>query len=196
MISNDEFVDQNWTTEHYAEYGRRLIAKNVGIALQKFYPHEFNDKDASIVKPKIFFNDCEGEIVWSQMQTLTNEFYHSGKQSSRSGQKQDFGLSFDYAIKNLPDSLKSVSINFYKYQYSIIKDAKIVVQISGSRIKYQWNGFLISDLNNSLNKWAQVKLNFDLPKDFYSASMIKIYVFNPTNELIFVDDIEIEFKNN
>ncbi len=36
-----EFVDTNWTTEHYAQRGRRIIAKNVALALKKYYGKSF-----------------------------------------------------------------------------------------------------------------------------------------------------------
>ena len=130
------------------------------------------------------------------MQTLTDEIAFSGKQSSKTGQKQDFSISLDYKVKNLPDSLKSISISFQKFQREINKDAKIVIQISGSRFKYQWNGFVIDDLAHSLNKWEEVKLNFPLPEDFYSASVIKVYIFNPTSKFLFIDDVSIAFKKD
>lgn len=194
LIGNDEFVDQNWTTEHYSEFGRRLIAKNVSDSLKKFYPKDYKDYVSANKKISSFYNDCEGEIVWGQMQTLTDEIAYSGKMSSKTGQKQDFSISLDYSIRNLPDSLKSISISFQKFQREINNDAKIVIQISGSRFKYQWNGFIVNDIAKSLNKWEEVKLNFPLPDDFYNASVIKIYVFNPTNLLMYVDDMKVDFE--
>ena len=194
LIGNDEFVDQNWTTEHYSEFGRRLIAKNVSDSLKKFYPNDYKDYVSANNKISSFYNDCEGEIVWGQMQTLTDEIAYSGKMSSKTGQKQDFSISLDYSIRNLPDTLKSLSISFQKFQREINNDAKIVIQISGSRFKYQWNGFIVNDIAKSLNKWEEVKLNFPLPDDFYNASVIKIYVFNPTNLLMYVDDMKVDFE--
>ncbi len=196
QIDNDEFVDQNWTTEHYSEYGRRLIAKNVASALKQIYPNDYMNYESPNKKTATFFNDCEGKLVWGQMQTLTDEISFSGKMSSKTGQKQDFSISLDYSVKNLPDSLKSISIGFQKFQRELNPGAKIVIQISGSRFKYQWNGFLINDLNKSLNKWEVVNLHFPLPKDFYSASAIKIYIINPTDKLLYVDDLSINFNKN
>lgn len=39
-----EFVDTNWTTEHYAQKGRRIIAKNVALGLRKYYWNSFINK--------------------------------------------------------------------------------------------------------------------------------------------------------
>lgn len=40
-VNGKDFVDQNWTTEHYNERGRRTIAKNLADGLKKIYPHEY-----------------------------------------------------------------------------------------------------------------------------------------------------------
>ncbi len=42
-IASDLFVDQTWTTEHYAEKGRKTIARNVADSLKKFYPGYYVD---------------------------------------------------------------------------------------------------------------------------------------------------------
>jgi hypothetical protein len=47
-----------------------------------------------------------------------------------------------------------------------------------------------------LNKWEEIKLNFPLPNDFYRASMIKVYVFNPTDKVLFIDDVTVAFKKD
>jgi hypothetical protein len=42
-VDDEQFIDQNWTTEHYAEKGRRIIAANVAKALKSWYPTQFVD---------------------------------------------------------------------------------------------------------------------------------------------------------
>lgn len=36
-VEDEQFIDQNWTTEHYAEKGRKTIARNVAEALKKWH---------------------------------------------------------------------------------------------------------------------------------------------------------------
>lgn len=36
-VPDEEFIDRTWTTEHYAERGRRIIAKNVADSLKKYF---------------------------------------------------------------------------------------------------------------------------------------------------------------
>ena len=36
-VPNEQFIDQLWTTEHYAQKGRLIIAKNLAKAIKGHY---------------------------------------------------------------------------------------------------------------------------------------------------------------
>lgn len=40
-VADHQFIDQEWTTEHYKEIGRQTIAKKVALALRKWYAKDF-----------------------------------------------------------------------------------------------------------------------------------------------------------
>lgn len=40
-VEDEQFIDQNWTTEHYAEKGRKIIARNTAFSLKKWYDKDF-----------------------------------------------------------------------------------------------------------------------------------------------------------
>ena len=42
-VEDPLFIDQDWTTEHYAEKGRKAVAKNVAGAIRNWYPGEYRD---------------------------------------------------------------------------------------------------------------------------------------------------------
>jgi hypothetical protein len=42
-VEDAQFIDQSWTTEHYAEEGRKTIAKRVAASLRSWYPDEYMD---------------------------------------------------------------------------------------------------------------------------------------------------------
>jgi hypothetical protein len=41
LVSNDQYIDQHWTTEHYAEMGRWTIATNIAEHLKQFHKKEY-----------------------------------------------------------------------------------------------------------------------------------------------------------
>jgi hypothetical protein len=48
IVPGWDYTDQHWTTEHYGQYGRQLIAVNVSDSLKKFYPSLY--KSRTIIK--------------------------------------------------------------------------------------------------------------------------------------------------
>jgi hypothetical protein len=196
-IRNEYFIDQKWTTEHYSEKGRRIVAKNVAECLKAYYPADYVDVSAdfkAVLKQSDFTNDCEGSTIWGQMQTLSSDRFFSGSKSSKTGQKQDYSITFERAIKYMPDSLKLISIEFMIFQTVHNPDAKLIVELSGKNIEYRCNEFLIKDLSQNLNSWERIKKQFQLPANFYNGDLIKIYVYNPTIDLLFLDDFKILFE--
>jgi len=161
--------------------------------MKKIYPKSYVNVMIKSNRPSEFFNDCEGNVSWDQMKSLSADKSFSGKKSSKTGQKQDFSVTFKCLVKNLPDSLKQILIDFQLFQTDIKHKAKLIVEISGKNIDYQWYGFLITDLSKTVKKWNKINYKFTLPDNFYQADRIKIYVYNPSGSIIYVDDIGIKF---
>lgn len=193
LIENGEFIDQNWTTEHYAEKGRKLIAKNLALSLKEFYPNSYKEVKYTDIKPYIFFNDCEGKTNWGQMQTICSTFSYKGNKSSQTGKGQVFSITYEYAIKNLPDSLKSLNINLYCYQKDNIKDLQLVLELYDNQSQSLRKNIYLNDLKLITNKWNNVNYNYNLPADFYKNKLIKVYIYNPSKTEVYIDDFKITF---
>ncbi|HET6225650.1 MAG TPA: DUF4843 domain-containing protein [Bacteroidia bacterium] len=198
-VPNEEFIDQNWTTEHYAEKGRKIIAKNVAFALKKLYPNDFKEPDArwnstsTTVKSNHFFNDCEGSVAWSQMQTLTNEFAFSGKKSSKTDKKGMYSVTFESPISQLGDSLKKVNISFQLFQKDVTDEAALTVDIAGNNIQHHLTYVSLASLCKEQNKWATVNYTYELPSDFNKGDLIKIFVYNKSKSPVYIDNFKIDF---
>ena len=65
IVRNGLFLDKNWTTEHYAEKGRKAIANNVALAVKKYHPGmyiEISKEDNSLIIsgiPSDLESNCE-----------------------------------------------------------------------------------------------------------------------------------------
>ena len=46
MVRDVNFIDQNWTTEHYYEEGRRIVADNLAKTLKLFYSDDYHNPDS------------------------------------------------------------------------------------------------------------------------------------------------------
>ncbi len=194
-VDDNQFINQNWTTEHYAQKGRRTVARNVADSLFKFYPDQYTDVDYENPDQTVFFNNCDKNNNWGQSQTLSDDVAYSGKLSSKTGQGNSYSLSFEYLINKIPaDALNQVDISLMIFQNNPDHDAKLVVQAIGNNIENYWHGTTISNADIPAGTWYKFEESLVLPEQIRDAEMIKIYVYNPTDRLVYIDDLRIAFR--
>jgi hypothetical protein len=141
-----------------------------------------------------FKNDCEGDIKWNQMPSLSLEKAFEGKQSSKILNGQPYSVTFEYPIKNLPDSVKKVQIEFQLLQSNLANEAKLNIEIYGEQLPFIVNSESLINLTQTLHKWSKVQYQYELPNNFKKGDYIKVYVFNASNTPIYIDDILIRFN--
>jgi len=196
QVANDQFVDQNWTTEHYAEKGRKIIAKNVAEALKTWYGKEYREVSYNSSFQTNFFNNCDKGVIWGQMQTVTTGMAHSGKKSSVTGNGNDYSITFEYPFKIIPDSLKKfINVEFWLYQTSLNHDSKLVIQATGEGMQDYWNGLGISSEVKEVNAWSRYTIQVPVPAEIMHADLLKIYVLNQSKEKVYIDDFRISINN-
>ncbi len=193
-VSLEEFVDTNWTTEHYAEFGRKVVAHGVAQALKRFYPAAYHQPSFTTGKTTEFFNDGEGKTPWGQQQTLTTDQHFSGKYSSAIGRDEQYGLTFESSVRRLPDSLKVVHVELMLFQIAEVPDARLVIEVSGRKVEKHWMPVAINGLTDKTGTWQKIQYDCKLPRDFDEADLVKIFVYNPTAAMLYADDIRIRFE--
>jgi len=194
-VDSEEFVDQNWTTEHYAELGRKIIAEKIALKLEPVYPESFNEVTYTDEMKSIFLNNCDGNHVWGHSKTISNTGSYSGNYSSKTGKGNDYSISFEYPLSGIPDSLKnSISISLKAYQYSKEHKASLIVSAKSGKTSNYWKAFRLSSKLNEVNKWEDYKLTINITDKIKQSEMIKVYVLNKSNSIILIDDFLVEFN--
>ena len=193
-IHNDQYIDQNWTTEHYAETGRKTIANNVADSLKVFYHDKYVKPDYTEKVRTKFFHDCEKTIPWGQMSSLTDEKAFSGKKSSKTGNGNDFSIAFSFPFQKIPDTSRNIcNVEFQLFQSSIDKTPKLVIALSGENIDFNWHGKELINFTKTINEWSKISYSYKIPKAAQQGDLIKVYVYNPGKNIIYIDDLKIEF---
>ena len=194
-VEDEQFIDRNWTTEHYAEKGRKVIAANVAQALKIWHGDHFKEVNYKEYFITRFFSDCENDTDWPQKHTITTGMAYSGNSSSAVGEGNDFSITLEYPLKVIPDSIKNtIRIEFWLFQKSLNHDAQLVVQANGKEIQDLWNGFSLKEFSKQTNTWTKYIRNFPIPESIKKADLIKIYVYNPSGEKVYIDDLDIRIK--
>lgn len=192
-VANKDFIEQNWTSEHYSEFGRKSIAKKVAKSLMSFYPNNFtNLVDETPKKDSIFFNDFEVGQKWGQSGMITYEYKFSGLNSSKI---KPYSITFSYPIEFICRS-KTVNVSFHFYQKNDKSKSSLIFEFLDNEGKIITESVYVSNLNKiQKNKWNFLEHNFKLPIDFNLQKLIKVYVFNPDLNEEFIDDFKLVFKN-
>lgn len=195
-VEDMQFIDQNWTTEHYAERGRKTIAKNMAEGIKHLYPGHYKTPDFIQNAPSTFFTDCESKSFWGQYQTISTEKAFSGKQSSKIGNGIEYGITFEYPYTEIPRSKrKEIDIHMKIFSTSNqLQDIKLVIEAKGRNMKSYWNSVSLSSLLQKTNEWETVNYTYNIPSDFINAEHLKIYIYNPSPSILYIDDLKIDFR--
>lgn len=193
IVPDSEFVDQNWTTEHYAEIGRRLIAKAVAKSLAEEFQLVFSESNSKYDSTQTrFSNDCEGSVVWGGGDSLTDEESFSGLFCSKTGGEIPYGLTFEFPINLLPISrTENVEFSFvFKGEKPEFSGA--VLQTSGDNPFFTMLPFHGSKFN--LKEWNQANVSFPINDQIRSGKTIKLFIYTNNDTQLFADDFLVEFK--
>jgi hypothetical protein len=195
-LSNEDFIDQNWTTEHYFEHGRRKVAYRLAQAIARWYPGQMQVPVNSIyLNVKSFSNDCEGGVVWNQMQTRDATRAHGGKWASLTGpEKGAFGITLAYPIQRLDTNrLDSFALDCWIFQTEGLHNAAIAWEVGGEKSGYHWDSLQFHGSLTKVGEWQELSLKIPVWPIAQQAEIIKVYPYNPSKTAIWFDDIRIEF---
>jgi hypothetical protein len=198
-VEDKEYLDRDWTTEHYAERGRKIIARNVAQSLKTLYPNDYRkvaysiDSIRSIEKQTTFFNNCDEDTPWGQRHTITDENAFSGEKSSKTGQGEYYGLTFEYGIKNLPNPLQAVDIEMQIFQKDLNHNAEILMEVTIADSKHL-SSFPIQNATTVVDEWQKVSCRFELERNFHRGNIVKVFLYNTSNTIIYCDDILVKFE--
>lgn len=196
LLPNRDYIDQDWTTEHYFERGRRAIADTIAGAIRALRPQDFKDfRWVPNGGQRAFANDMEGGTQWSQMHTAVEGRAHSGKKACQIGGKEKFSVTWTADMADMDTSaMDSVLVNLWLYQESLDHYAGIAIEASGDATGYLWDSTGLRRYTHTLEQWVQVQARLPLWPNIGAAQVVKLYLYNPSERNIWIDDLSIEFQ--
>lgn len=211
LLEDNEFVDQAFTTEHYAEKGRKMIARTVAENIKKYHKYSFKETgfkgfiknysspnineffDINYSANKVlYFNDIENDKLWNATNKIINI---SGTKCGFANKGSIYGPTFLMNPKDLPISkIKAIQIKgelMTKKSDSI--KAKIVLEVLGEKGKF-YKAINIKRFIFKEDDWNSFKFHIKLPDWTNNSEKIKVYLFNTEEIPVYIDNIEIGFK--
>ena len=172
LVRDVDFIDQDWTTEHYYEDGRRIIAGNVAEALKAYYPNEYRSVD------------------WKR----DAGHYYFGDEIRQLDASSPYGPALTLPGDSLRADWERVNVAFMMQQADTLHDTKLAVQ---SLVAY--DNVLVSyiDVKPQIQKIGEWDFaTFDLPVDsiMRGALQNKIFVYNPSEDAVRLKCMDVSFR--
>ena len=160
------------------------------------------DSTHAIPQPKpvfYLFNGFEHKETWDKDTSIVStEKVWKGKYSVKLDAKNEYGPTYAVRISKMTDQpFKRFYISLWAYATGKFKDAQIVATISfkddENQVyeKYFWLSSKFSYFIEK-DKWGQVFFSFNLPELMSRNDELKIYVWNPDKQPLYIDNFEMK----
>ena len=192
------FTDRDWTTEHYHEEGRQTIARNVANGLKQFHPknyhpHVYLSQEEIWATKNVYSHNMEKNKRWTG-ENFTNEKAHSGQKSCKINKNNLYSVTLEIPYNKLNSSFKnSIQYSMNVYADKANPDAYLIIEIHDSKDGNKNLQKKLSDFQLSQN-WNSISHTFQIPDIYKDAELIKVFVYNPTETDVFIDDVNIIFE--
>jgi hypothetical protein len=164
--------------------------------------YSMNDSSKAIAQPKpvyYVFNGFEDKQTWDKdTSIITKEKVWKGIYAAKLDSRDEYGPACANRISKLTDlPFKSVHVSLWAYATGSFKDAQVVATMNFKDDENQVyeNYFWLSSKFSYFidkNKWGQVFFSFNLPELRSRNDELKIYVWNPDKQPLYIDNFEMK----
>ena len=172
LVRDVNFIDQDWTTEHYYGEGRHIIAHQVAQALRQYYPNEYQDLGL--------------------LQYEAGHYCFEGSEDELNVERP-YSQTLILPADSLQPDWGMVNIAVEMLQPDTLNDAQIVIEKNGEQGKTSTYYDLGSQIQ-SIGKWEFATFALPLDSTFREAEQIKFFVYNPSTSSVRVRRFDISFR--
>jgi len=172
MVRDVNFIDQDWTTEHYYGEGRHIIAHQVAQALRQYYPNEYQDLGL--------------------LQYEAGHYCFEGSEDELNVERP-YSQTLILPADSLQPDWGMVNIAVEMLQPDTLNGAQIVIEKDGEQGKTSTYYDLGSQIQ-SIGKWEFATFALPLDSTFREAEQIKFFVYNPSTSYVRVRRFDISFR--
>jgi hypothetical protein len=172
LVRDVNFIDQDWTTEHYYGEGRRIIAHQVAQALRQYYPNEYQDLGL--------------------LQYEAGHYCFEGSEDELNVERP-YSQTLILPADSLQPDWGMVNIAVEMLQPDTLNDAQIVIEKNGEQGKTSTYYDLGSQIQ-SIGKWEFATFALPIDSTFREAEQIKFFVYNPSTSSVRVRRFDISFR--
>lgn len=172
LVRDVDFIDQDWTTEHYYEDGRRIIAGNVAKALKAYYPEEYRNVGWKRDAGHYYFGD--------EVQTLDKG--------------QPYGPTLTLPADSLRTDWERVNVAFMMRQADTLHNAKLAVESLVAHDNVLVSYIDVKPQIQKIGEWDFATFDLSVDPIMRNALQVKIFVYNPSDDAVQLKDMDVSFR--
>jgi hypothetical protein len=141
-----------------------------------------------------YFQDFDNLKMWDNNARVTNEEAHSGHFSvftdSLNEFSQTFEINYDDVIKK---GYKKIAVSAWSMKKTYDAYGTLVISIESPEKKIAYASFELIKVLKKPSAWYPVSIDLNLPQQSPPNTKIKVYLWSPKKEKIYMDDTRIVF---
>ncbi len=175
IIKNNLNVTDNFSTQKSLEFF-------VGTPFHKSSSDQF----------VLYYNDFDHPVV-NEISSIDSSKQFSGIHSQKLDSNNIYSSVFSYSIK---DSISDIEFKV-SFMSSFTHDTKgfVVLDVQRKNKPSIWKANKISPFFNPKNEWQKVISSFQVKDTLYPDDIIKLYIWTPKKDDIWIDDLKVELLN-
>ena len=173
-VRNGFYIDQDWTTEHYFEDGRRIIANNVAIAAEKHHPDMYVEKNIN------YLNNHYRIDITPEAQKIDVE--------------NPCGLTINKNTSEVERKCEKVYISAEIMPNELSDEPVIAFELYKNNEKTRFTYLKIKDLVKATDKWEFTTTVLPIDSTFFDADEFRIFISNPSESPLFARSLDVSFE--
>ena len=172
LVRDVNFIDQDWTTEHYYEEGRRIVADHLALALREFYPDDYHN-------PGLLKLD-KGHYYFDETKKLDKQ--------------KPYGSTLELISSSLCPDWSMVNVAFEVKKHDDL--GRLVLAVEKHSLQWEVDIDSYDVMPQVLKTEAWDFVTFALPIDsaFRKAQLVKLYVHNFSDSAVEVRNFDVSFR--
>ena len=141
------------------------------------------------------FSSSMEDDGWMNQHTIIKGFGHTGVYCSKIDTVNRFSYGFTRMFKNIDSTFlpTRVEIHFWTLFKKTGVTTNLVVSVDNSVKNIYWAGLDLKDNVKKADEWQYITAAYSLPAEIKPDDRISIYVWNPNDNVCYIDDLEVKF---
>lgn len=190
-------------------FGKDML--HVEIYLKDYIPCDslipiqlFSEKNCSIWEKALvntfyndtlirYFNDMENDPDCELLSNRTKSPVFRGEYAALVIDSLEYCSPLILPIQEI-DTVNTIDISMMLYMVSF-NDARIVCSIEGSNNPTFMKTYELKNSVKNIHSWEKVNARIKLPENRDMNSELRVYIWNPNPEPVYIDNVELSFKH-